>query len=56
MGISGAAIATVVSRVIELVWVVIESFKQDRIRIRKSYIINVDKILKTDFGHIQCLY
>lgn len=49
MGISGAAIATVVSRVIELVWVVIESFKQDRIRIRKSYIINVDKILKTDF-------
>lgn len=49
MGIEGAAIATVISKVIELGWVIVESFKKDRIRIRKKYFSHSDKILKTDF-------
>ncbi|MEN8076406.1 MATE family efflux transporter [Clostridioides difficile] len=49
MGIAGAAIATVISKTIELVWVIIESFKKDRIRIQKKYFIHSDKILKDDF-------
>lgn len=49
IGIEGAAIATVISRAIELLWVVIESFKKERIRIRKKYVINIDKNLRADF-------
>ena len=49
LGIAGAAIATVISRMIELIWSVHESSKQDSVKIRIKYIIHLDKELYADF-------
>ncbi len=49
MNIAGAALATVISRVVELVWAVIVTVKTANIRIRFSNIIKNDSILKKDY-------
>ena len=49
MGIVGVAIATVISRVVELIWVISESLKKDRIKLNRKYLLSDDKILRKDF-------
>lgn len=47
--IVGAAIATVISQLIGLVWTLIEGFKKDSVKIRLKYILKIDKELIKDF-------
>lgn len=49
MEIAGAALATVISKIIEVLWCVFETFKNDIIKLRIKYILNTDKILRRDF-------
>lgn len=49
MGIVGVAVATVISRVVELIWVIGESLKKDRIKLNRKYLLSDDKILRKDF-------
>lgn len=49
MGAAGAALATVISKLIELIWAIFEMLKRDSIKIRAVYFIHSDKTLKTDF-------
>lgn len=49
MGISGAALATVISKVAELLWTLIIMLKKDNVKIRLSYIISTDRVLKDDY-------
>ena len=51
MEAAGAAMATALSRVIELLWVLAELAKKDRIKIRFCYIFHPDKALRKDFWH-----
>ena len=47
--IAGAAIATVISRIIEVAWCFLETSKKGRIKLRLSYIIHSNKTLCRDF-------
>lgn len=49
LGIAGAAIATAVSRAAELIWTLWEMRRKGKIRIRISYILHTDKILRGSF-------
>lgn len=49
MEIAGAAVATTISRLIEFVWILVEHSKKDRIKIRISYMVRPDIILRKDF-------
>ena len=49
MGIAGAAIATVISKIFELIWVCYESSKKESIRFHFKYILHTEKIMKSDF-------
>lgn len=49
MGIAGAALATVLARTVELVWVVAESMRKGRIRLRGEYLVHGDRELQKDF-------
>lgn len=49
MGIAGAALATVLARAAELIWVILESLKKDRIHLRISSVIHTDGSLMRDF-------
>lgn len=49
MGIRGAALSTLISRVIELVWAVSQSFRKDGIKFRRKYILGNDKVLFRDY-------
>lgn len=49
MGIAGAALATVISRVIQLVWCVFETKKKNGIKLKISYFFKNDKILIKSF-------
>ena len=49
MGIAGAAIATTISRTVELCWTFIESLGTQRIKIRREYLCHVDAKLKKSF-------
>lgn len=49
MGIAGAAAATVVSRIVELLLVLAENMKKTTVRIRWNYICRPDKRLRQDF-------
>ena len=51
MEAAGAAMATALSRVIELLWVLAELAKKDRVKIRFCYIFHPDKALRKDFWH-----
>ncbi len=49
MGISGAAIATVISKIVELTWVLVEASKKESIRFHLKYILHTEKQMKSDF-------
>lgn len=49
LGIAGAAIASVLSRVVETAWAVAESFRAGSIKIRGRYLRGISKPLRTDY-------
>lgn len=49
MGIAGAAVATVISRGVELLWAILESLKKDRIKMRPGFILHTDQRIRRDF-------
>lgn len=49
MGIAGAALATVLARLVELVWTVLETLPRGRIKFRLTYALHLHKRLCHDF-------
>ena len=49
MEIAGAAVATVISKAVELVWTMLVMIKKDSIKIRLSLCIHNDELLKKDY-------
>ena len=49
MEIAGAAIATVISKAVELIWTMLVMIKKDSIKIRLSLCVHNDKLLKKDY-------
>lgn len=49
MGIAGSALATVIARAVELVWILNESHQKESIKIRLKYITHTDELLRKDF-------
>lgn len=49
MGIAGAALATVISKAVELIWLLGESSRQNRIHLRLCYLLQTDPLLRKDF-------
>lgn len=49
MGIAGAAVATVISKLIETVWALIVMLMPGSIKIRTKYVLRSDKVLLKDF-------
>lgn len=49
MGIAGAAIATSISKFIEMIWAYMESLGENRARLRIKYFIAIDKLLVKDY-------
>lgn len=49
MGVTGAALATLISKVIELIWTLLIMVRKGHIKIRISYVIRNDKMLAADF-------
>ncbi len=49
MGIAGAALATVIARVIEVAWRIFETVKKDSAKLRVCHIMHNDKRLRHDF-------
>ncbi len=49
MEIKGAAIATVISKIVELVWTLIVMLHQDNLKIRLRYVLHTDKSLMDDY-------
>ena len=47
--IAGAALATVIAKLIEVVWCVAETLKKGSIHLQLRYIVHSDKLLKNDF-------
>lgn len=47
--IAGAALATVISRTVEVLWCVLETAKRNRVKLKPTYIIHADKPLRRDF-------
>ncbi len=46
MGICGAAYATVIARTIELLWAIIHSLKNDRVRLKTHHLLHKNKVLE----------
>lgn len=49
MGIAGAALATSISKLMEVVWVYCESLREKRTRLRIKYCLRADKLLVKDY-------
>lgn len=49
MGIIGAGAATVIARTIELLWVVFDSLKENRIKLRMKYVLSTNPVMKKEF-------
>ncbi len=49
MGIAGAAVATVISKLVEMVWALAVMFMPGSIKIRLKYVLRNDKVLVKDF-------
>ncbi len=49
MGIAGAALATVIARVIEVAWCIFETVKKDSAKLRVCHIMHNDKRLRHDY-------
>ncbi|MBR4998880.1 MAG: polysaccharide biosynthesis C-terminal domain-containing protein, partial [Clostridia bacterium] len=54
MDVKGAALATLIARIIELGWCVIVSFKKDYIQLNFKHLFSINKLLFGDF--LKCLY
>lgn len=51
MGIQGAALATSLSTLLQLLWTLAEARKKDSLKIRLSYLRRADQIIRRDFNH-----
>ncbi len=49
LGVVGAAVATVIARAVELIWVLVSSFFKNRVRLKFRYFAHTDKQLRRDF-------
>ncbi len=49
MGIAGAALATSISKLIEMLWAYVESLRKNRIRLRIKYCFAADRLLVRDY-------
>lgn len=49
MGIVGAALATSISKFIEMIWSYVESFHENRIKLRIKYCFAIDRLLVRDY-------
>lgn len=49
LGVQGAAIATTIARIVEMIWSLSDSIPKSRIKICKSKILNVEKELRSKF-------
>lgn len=49
MGITGAALATLAARMMEVVWCMLETAKKDRIKLKLCHMVHDDKVLRHDF-------
>lgn len=49
MEIAGAALATVLARLLELIWCIWETSKENGIRLKQCYLFQDDKLLRHDF-------
>lgn len=49
MEIAGAAVATVIARIIEVIWCLVETTKKDRIKLRLSNLLDNENLLRKDF-------
>lgn len=49
MGIAGAALATSISKLIEMLWTYIESLRKGRAKFRIKYCFNINKLLVKDY-------
>ena len=47
--IAGAALATVIARIIEVVWCILETAKKDRVKLKLYHFLHDDKLLRHDF-------
>lgn len=54
MDVKGAALATLIARIIELGWCVIVSYKKDYIQLNFKHLFSINKLLFGDF--LKCLY
>ncbi len=49
LGIAGAAIATVISKLVEMVWALAIMLMPGNVKIRFKYVFHIDKVLRKDF-------
>lgn len=49
MGIAGAALATTISKLIEMIWAYAESLRENRARLHVKYCFNADRALAKDY-------
>ncbi|MCC8023730.1 MAG: MATE family efflux transporter [Clostridium sp.] len=49
MGIAGAALATSISKLIEMLWAYVESLRERHVRLRVKYCFDTDKLLVADY-------
>ena len=49
LGITGAAVATVIARALELVWAYLDSLGENRVKLRMGYLLRTDRELCKDF-------
>ncbi len=49
MGIAGAALATSISKLIEMIWACVESLRENRARLHMKYCFHADKVLVKDY-------
>ena len=49
MGVNGAALATLIARVVELIWAIVSSYQKGFLRPRFTYLFQRDKQLSADF-------
>lgn len=49
MEVSGAALATTISKAVELIWTIIVMLKKDSLKIRLKYIVHTEKVLMKDY-------
>ncbi len=49
MGIAGAALATVIARMIEVAWGIFETAKKDGIKLKLCYMVHDERVLRHDF-------